>query len=111
MKGFETRIIPAITSFTVPDNTSFLMLNGTMGPDLTVATISCDPQAVSDNTTAQGGSSVEVYNAWEVADSVLYMATLDPKRQYNISVNTDSLPVVGQPAIGLHSVTFFSGLS
>lgn len=109
------------TFFAVPSNSSMMMINGTMGPDHSTASVVVSPLPISYSPDISSDDSDKrvVYNPWIARDAVIYLAILDPAVEYDVtitpsddtpvdSVNGTSGPVKNR--IGLHSVTFYSGL-
>ncbi|WOO80218.1 uncharacterized protein LOC62_03G003731 [Vanrija pseudolonga] len=94
-------------TFNVPANTSFIMLNGTVGPDQGVVHIVWTPpppyQDVNYNLAVTN-------NAWQ-APSVLYMGALDPAVSYSVAISADADGTAPVNKIGLASTSFWSAIS
>lgn len=88
----------------VPINTSFAMLNGTIGPDHGLFDVSVKPVPLAN------GSPIELRgnctSKW-VSAGILWFSPLDPKVQYNITL----YPRDNNSTIhGFHSMTYYSGV-
>lgn len=92
-------------SFTaqVPDNTSFLLLNGTSQPLLVYYTVTLDPPV-------PGAPGSATFNALQgYCNGVAYfIAPLDPTVRYNLSLSVGGNVLTGP--VGVHSMTFWSAL-
>lgn len=97
---------------TVPDNTSFLVINGTVGPD-------CGPMTVSWEGLKPALMIENLMDTWFEAPSnasrpyvptgeLLYYAVLDPTAGTYVLRLSPNEP---KDRIALHSVTFYSALS
>lgn len=95
-----------------------LIINGTMGPDHGQATVTTNPLPASYGQVGVGDTKY-LYNPWVARDAVIYIATLDPAIEYDVSIqaewskidsnDTNATQSVG--GIGLHSVTFYSAFA
>jgi len=111
------------TLFSVPANTTMLIINGTLGPMNGQAAITVLPPVlsaeqlprttnVSDPAYALGARVIHsVFNWWTQPDAVIYLAVLDPTVQYNVTIAPYGLTAADKVygEIGLHSVTFYAG--
>lgn len=95
------------TAFNVPDNTSFLIINGTIGPAHYAISVTISPAPMSNPTL---GPQPEVFNFWAGRDAVLHYAVLDPSKQYNVTIMGWGSDSLGLTDFGVHSVTFWSSL-
>jgi hypothetical protein len=90
-----------------------LLINGTMGPDHGWAEVTISPLPLSYDTDSQ---SKVLYNPWIAKDAIIELAILDPAVEYNVTIEArgsalnSSDPSSRMDRIGLHSVTFYSGL-
>lgn len=94
-------------TFSVPANTSFIMMNGTVGPDqgnVHIVWTPTPPFQDVDYTLAVTN------NAWQ-APSVLYMGALDPAIAYSVDVSADTDATAPVNRIGLSSTSFWSAIS
>lgn len=90
----------------IPDGTSFIVINGTVGPQRTALRTEITPAPPNwDNSTAR---SANASNVWS-ADTVLYIQELDPNVRYIVKLQAYDLGSM-TPTIGLHSITYYSGL-
>lgn len=73
--------------FPLPTNMSYIMFNGTLGPDylLQQITLSPSPPGASNLVTSNSMIYAVPYN---VPNSPMYMAALDPSVQYSVTINS-----------------------
>ncbi|KAL1412105.1 hypothetical protein Q8F55_003104 [Vanrija albida] len=115
-KTLESGTFPANTSFLdfpsveihVPANTSFMMVNGTIGPDLggLDATLKTGPGGWNSTIVRSGPSRVNLSSPY-VAPAMIWYTALDPALRYNLTLAPYN---IRNSSISLHSVTFYSGL-
>lgn len=88
----------------VPNNTSFVMMNGTVGPESGKYFVTCQPQVPfhqDDHYTA--------YSQWTASDVLLWYAAFDPAVQYTCAMQTPVRPANGsEGGVGVSSFTVFS---
>lgn len=87
----------------VPANTSFVMINGTTGPDRDLLSVAYSVDPPEQASVFYG---VNATTKW-VTPGILYWAPLDPTVQYNLTLSGNQVTAAN---ISLHSVTFYSGL-
>jgi len=110
MQGFNNSEV----TFQIPRNTSFMYINGTLGPTARRHAFTLNPGSPSGLISGGGG---EPNMPWVVPYAIVYMVLLDPTVQYNISIKPVMFLAPGQrddtpgDRITLHSATFFSALS
>ncbi|KAL1413581.1 hypothetical protein Q8F55_001355 [Vanrija albida] len=92
--------------FNIPHNTSYLVVNGTAGPDNGIMFYLWN---VSPPLVEQV-SGFSAYNAW-AAPNVMYAMTLDPGVVYNLTLGPFTSTNKTGNAFALHSVAFYSALS
>lgn len=93
-----------------------------MGPDHGVAGILTSPLPESYKSTIGfdniGNTDLDspdqelrfAYSPWIAKDAVYYLAVLDPQKLYNVTIAAKLVRDTDRGTIGLHSVTFYSGL-
>lgn len=101
----------------VPDGASFVIVNGTTGPNR--ATLQVDILPLPPTTRGPAGwendsdSNTESFhsanNTW-AADAILFMRELDPTVRYTVSLQPDSLGTASGGELGIHSITYLYGL-
>lgn len=93
----------------VPTNTTFLVINGTVGPQFGVYDVRCEPQP-----PFFGWRSTSAYSMWAAAPVIIWYVPLDPAIQYACYVqsakqNSEQSPdMLG--GVGVSSFTFFSSI-
>lgn len=95
------------SSFTVPANTSFMMLNGSMGPDQGQISVQVSPLPPYSNGDLP--PPAVQHSRIPQRDAVFYMTTLDPGVEYNVTISAGEFN--GSSIAGIHSATFWSGVS
>lgn len=94
----------AVVSLSVPKNTSFIMVNGTIGPENGVVSVEVSPQPESLQTQAFAS-----YNPYESLAKI-FMTPLDPTVLYSLSIRSDiagnNNSAFGTDKIGLYTATF-----
>lgn len=96
---------------TIPDGTSYIVVNGTTGPQrttLSVVLMPSPPNFRPFSTQSGGELSNNASNPW-AADTVLFMRELDPTVRY--TMNLMSSLFTSGPTVGIHSITYYYGLA
>lgn len=91
----------ATVTLVIPANTSFIILNGTMGPEWSTWRLDWSPIP----PFAFSPMKLESYSRWTVPGAMMMYMPLHPQWMYSLSISAE----VGQN-ISVSSVTFFSGL-
>ena len=76
----------ATCTFTLPTNISYVMFNGTLGPEYTTMQVKVTPSPPSTNAQMAAGTFLN-YNNYNVPNTPVYLAALDPALQYTFVVN------------------------
>lgn len=95
----------------IPRGTAFIVINGTTGPTKGQALVQVAAEAPAKGMALE----VVLTNPW-VSLETIFMAPLDPERQYNVTISpilgpdTGTLTTNTYPnGVGLHSITLYSG--
>jgi hypothetical protein len=88
----------------IPPGTSFVFVNGTVGPDRGEAIVKWNPQPPYFPTE---GWYFNATCAWS-APAVLYAKYLNPDVVYNLTIQTMSNELHNVTDIGLHMLTYYS---
>lgn len=103
MGNFSTSENLAMVQVPIPANTSFVVVNGTMGPSYGQFGVVWEPVPAIGKSPA----SYWPYTHWDVPNALLYFQPLNPTVQYNMTIGVVATEHQG---VGLTSMTFYSGL-
>lgn len=101
---------PSAVRIPIPPNTSFITVNGTAGPQYGTMNVTWEAPTYPDASRVLERPEYAPCNAsrpYISTNELLYYANLDPKETYALRLQ----PGMAMRRIGLHSVTFYSGLS